>query len=88
MDANNAGAVSYHFLMLTGTILGGWQMARAGLKSAEALKSNNDNNISFYSAKIITARFYAEHILTRSHFYLQSILAGGDSMMRLDVEQF
>ncbi|MEX2525820.1 MAG: acyl-CoA dehydrogenase [Gammaproteobacteria bacterium] len=86
-NEHNAGAASYHFLMLTGTVLGGWQMARASLKAAAHLESNDESAV-FYSAKITTARFYAEHILTRSHYYLQSIQAGSDSMMGLEIDQF
>jgi len=86
-DGHLPGAASYNFLMLAGTVLGGWLMARAGL-AAQAKLGEEQEDAAFYRAKITSARFYAEHILTRSHYYLQTVLAGSDSMMQLEADQF
>jgi alkylation response protein AidB-like acyl-CoA dehydrogenase len=86
-DAHGPAAASCDFLMLCGTILGGWQMARAALAAETRLKQDS-GDAAFYRAKITSARFYAEHILTRSHYYLQAVLAGGESVMGLDNGQF
>jgi 3-(methylthio)propanoyl-CoA dehydrogenase len=49
------------YLMLAGTVAG-WQMARALLVAEEALAAGED--AAFMRAKIATARFYADHILS------------------------
>ena len=60
-------------------------MARAAL-IATAKSDASDGE--FYRNKIITARFYAEHYLPRSSGHFSSILAGSESIMALDEEQF
>jgi 3-(methylthio)propanoyl-CoA dehydrogenase len=61
-NAAFAGAVPY--LMLTGHLLAGWQLARA-LLAAEDLLARNQGDAPWLQAKIKTARFYAEHLLTQ-----------------------
>jgi 3-(methylthio)propanoyl-CoA dehydrogenase len=56
-----AGSVPY--LMLAGTVVAGWQMARA-LMAAED-RWPRAKTPTFMQAKIATARFYADHILNR-----------------------
>jgi len=57
-----AGAVP--FLKLMGIVAGGWQMARAAQISAEKLGAGSSDD--FYKAKIKTARFYADHVLSQA----------------------
>ncbi len=54
--------VAVPYLMLSGIVLGGWQMARAMLAACERLGEDK----AFHGAKIATAQFYAEHILPRA----------------------
>ncbi|WP_394788403.1 acyl-CoA dehydrogenase, partial [Rhodoferax sp.] len=57
-----AGSVPY--LMLAGNVIAGWQMGRALLAAQEQLARGVDKD--FMQAKIITARFYADHLLTKA----------------------
>ena len=86
-DAVLPGAIAVNFLMLMGTVCGGWQMSKAALVSQKKL-TEGASDAEFYAAKIITARFYAEHILPRTSSYLQTILAGSETIMALKEEQF
>ncbi|HEX9180623.1 MAG TPA: acyl-CoA dehydrogenase, partial [Burkholderiales bacterium] len=80
-----AGAVPY--LKLFGTVAGGWQMARAAAKShARVVRGEGDT--SFYRAKIATARFYAEHVLSLSSGYRQAVTRGSEATMALEEGQF
>ncbi len=85
-DANAAGAVSYHFLMMLGVACGGWQMARAAV-AAQARLDGGDVDTDFYAAKVQTARFYAEQAMPRVHAHAASITNGGDTMMAFSAEQ-
>ncbi|RPH97833.1 MAG: acyl-CoA dehydrogenase [Lysobacterales bacterium] len=86
-DRNVAGAAGVNFLMLLGYVCGGWLMGRSALKAAERLEAGGGDE-SFLQAKIVTARFYCEHLLPRAGACLAAIQAGPDSMMALTVEQF
>ncbi len=81
------GAISFNFLMLMGYLSGGWLMAKAGLQ-AKRLLDANEGDAHFYQNKMISARFYAEHLLPRTQACLGSILAGTDSMMALAEDNF
>jgi len=79
-----AGSVPY--LMLTGNLIAGWQMARALLVAQEQIAEGTD--VPFMQAKIVTARFYAEHILTRVPGLHDSILDGAASVTALALDAF
>src|SRR5260370_42262496 len=85
MKAAHAGAVP--FLELMGIVCGGWQMARAALVARQRL-SEGKGDKSFYEAKIKTARFYADHILTQAPGLRNTIVHGAAGVMALAEEQF
>jgi hypothetical protein len=79
-----AGSVPY--LMLAGITVCGWQMGRALLAAEDALAAGEDAD--FMQAKIVTARFYAEHILNRAGALRDSIIDGADAVTALPLESF
>ena len=85
VKAAHAGAVP--FLKLMGIVCGGWQMARAALVAQQRL-SEGKGDKSFYEAKIKTARFYADHLLTQAPALRNTIVHGAAGVMALAEEQF
>lgn len=83
-NAVYAGSVPY--LMLTGNLVAGWQMGRALLVAQDKVAQGED--VAFMQAKVVTAQFYAEHILTRTASLRDSILVGGDSACALALDAF
>ena len=79
-----AGSVPY--LMLAGTVVAGWQMARALIAAEDALAAGDD--VEFMRAKIATARFYADHILVKATSLRDSIVEGADAVTALELEAF
>ncbi len=79
-----AGSVPY--LMLTGNLVAGWQMGRALLVAEAELAKGND--AVFMQSKITTARFYADHILTKVPGMRDSIVDGADSVTDLALSAF
>ena len=77
-----AGAVSY--LKLAGVVLCGWQMGRALMVAQDKM----DSDPAFFTAKVITARFYAESVLTQAAGLAQSIRLAGNTTNRMSVEMF
>jgi hypothetical protein len=79
-----AGSVPY--LMLAGNTVAGWQMARALLVAEQRLAAGDDTE--FMAAKVATAQFYAEHILTRVPGLRDSIVDGAGSVTALAPEAY
>ncbi|AYM75073.1 acyl-CoA dehydrogenase [Janthinobacterium agaricidamnosum] len=80
-----AGSVPY--LKLAGIVLGGWQMARAAIVAQQKL-GEGSGDASFYKAKIATARFFADHILSQAPGLRATIIDGSAGVMALSEEQF
>ena len=79
-----AGSVPY--LMLAGNLMAGWQMARALLVAEDQLAAGVE--AAFMQAKIATARFYAEHILSKAPGVRDSIVEGHVAVNEMAVEGF
>jgi 3-(methylthio)propanoyl-CoA dehydrogenase len=79
-----AGSVPY--LMLAGTAVAGWQMARALIAAEDRLAAGED--IEFMKAKITTARFFADHLLVRCGAWRDAIVDGAESVTELPLEAF
>ena len=84
-DMSAALGAAVNYLMLTGYVAGGWQMARAALVASELQGAGEQGK--FYAAKITTARFYAEHLLPRAAALGATIEAGTGSLMALSEDQ-
>jgi len=73
-DPNTVSATAFNFMMLTGTVIGGWLLCRHAAASAEAGEKDAE-------AFALTARFYLEQILPRAESYATSVLSGGASIL-------
>ncbi len=80
-----AGSVPY--LMLAGNVVAGWQMARS-LLVAERRLEVGEGDAAFLKAKVATAHFYAEHLLSKAPGTCDAIVDGGDSVMALALDSF
>jgi alkylation response protein AidB-like acyl-CoA dehydrogenase len=83
-NAVYAGSVPY--LMLAGNLMAGWQMARGLLAAQTQIAAGTD--VPFMQAKITTARFYADHILSKVPGLRDSIVDGADCVTALALESF
>lgn len=78
------GAVAVNFLMATGTVVGGWLLARGALVALAKMAEDP----SFFGAKVITARFYAEQIMPRAAGLVKAAEFGSAMTMALSDDQF
>jgi alkylation response protein AidB-like acyl-CoA dehydrogenase len=83
--ATYAGSVP--FLMLCGTVLAGWQLARAAIRATELLAAGGEDP-AFLKAKIGTARFYADHVLSRAGGHRAAIVDGAAGTLALEDAMF
>jgi hypothetical protein len=79
-----AGSVPY--LMLAGNLMSGWQMGRALLVAQEQIGAGTD--VGFMQAKVVTARFYADHILVKVPGLRDSIVEGAECVTALALDAF
>jgi hypothetical protein len=79
-----SGSVPY--LMLAGNVMAGWQLARSLLVAEKAIAAGTD--VPFMQAKVTTARFYADHLLTKAPGMRDSIVEGAESVTALALEAF
>ncbi|MFZ6708152.1 acyl-CoA dehydrogenase [Undibacterium sp. TC9W] len=80
-----AGSVLY--LKLAGIVFGGWQMARAAIVAQQKMNAG-EGDAAFYKAKIATARYFADHILSASQGLRSAIVDGSAGVMALPEDQF
>jgi len=78
--AVSVGAVP--FLRLLGCVSGGWQMARAALVAQAKVAA--DDQDPFYTAKISSARFYADHVLAQASGLAHTIVHGARGALAID----
>ncbi|HEX5739682.1 MAG TPA: acyl-CoA dehydrogenase [Hydrogenophaga sp.] len=85
-NPNAAFAGSVPYLMLAGNLMAGWQLARSLLVAEELSAKGQD--LAFMQAKITTARFYADHILSRIPGTRDAIVDGAEAVTALAIEAF
>ena len=80
----HAGAVP--FLHLFGIVAGGWQMGRAASIARERLGSGDLD--PFWTAKLATARFFADHFLTQAPGLAESVVGGATGALEMAEDSF
>ncbi len=80
-----AGSVPY--LLLAGNTVAGWQMGRALEVALEQLQ-RGEGDAAFLRAKVATAHFYADHVLSKVPGMRDAIVEGADSVTALALESF
>jgi alkylation response protein AidB-like acyl-CoA dehydrogenase len=80
-------ATAVPYLKLFGLVAGGWVMARAASAARRRLE-DPQNDTDFLTAKMISARFYAEHILPQARAFADTVVSGSQSVLALDEALF
>ena len=83
---NDVFAGSVPYLMLAGNLMAGWQLGRALLVALTPEAQAQD--AAFMAAKVTTARFYADHILSKAPGIRDSIVHGASSVNAMALEAF
>jgi alkylation response protein AidB-like acyl-CoA dehydrogenase len=77
-DIRSVSVGAVPMLQLFGIVAGGWQLLRSALISQRRLAKGNPNaaDSAFYIAKLATARFYSDHLLSQASGLAHSIIHG------------
>lgn len=86
-NAEEVGAASVDYTMYSGYIVLGFMWAQMAKLALEKIAEGKDSD-GFYAAKVATARFYFTRILPRAGVHYAAALAGADTVMALDENQF
>jgi 3-(methylthio)propanoyl-CoA dehydrogenase len=84
--ATNPAAVaagSVYYLKLMGVACGGWMMARAASIADEQLKAGQGDG-DYLRGKLVTARFYADHILPQAQALVAATTRGAESVLAVE----
>ena len=85
-DVRGVFAGSVPYLKLGGIVLAGWQMARSAQIAAAKLDAGDTD--AFYTAKLTTARFFADHLLSQATGIRDAIIDGSAAVLSLPADQF
>jgi alkylation response protein AidB-like acyl-CoA dehydrogenase len=77
-DIRSVSVGAVPLLRLWGVTAGGWQLLRSALISQQRLAERRENGADggFYEAKIATARFYADYVLSQAPGLAHSVVHG------------
>jgi hypothetical protein len=75
------------FLKLCGLVCAGWQMARAAQVAQRNLAAG-EGDAEFLRAKMVTARFYADHLLSQVAGLRHTVQHGAPGVIALTEARF
>lgn len=83
-EPDAARGAAFDYMMQTGFLFGGWQLARGAQVAQGQLDAGSDN--AFYARKLATAAFYAESILPRCEGYAGAVRNAGGTLQKFPVD--
>jgi 3-(methylthio)propanoyl-CoA dehydrogenase len=79
----SVAAGSVYYLKLMGIVCGGWMLARSANIAVTQLEAGG-GDANFLRAKLLTARFYADHILPQAMGLSATTMRGADSVLAVE----
>ena len=86
-DPAELGAASVDYLMYSGYIVIGYFWLQMAVVAQQKLDEGTDDP-EFYKAKLHTAKFYFDRLLTRTRSLVSAMESGADNLMDMEEEQF
>ena len=86
-NPDELGAASVDYLMYSGYVIVGYLWLKMAVTAQDKLDAGSEE-VDFYQAKLTTARFYFDRLLTRTRSLVSSMQSGADNLMTMEEEQF
>ena len=86
-DPELVSAAAFNYLMLLGTVIGGWQLSRGALVAAAEIGKPGADRV-FLQTQLLMAQFYAEQVMPRAFAHGAAVRTGSRTTMALAVEHF
>jgi len=87
INPDNAGAGSVAYMHMTGVVALGLMWLRMAVAADAALQAGSDDG-DFMQAKLVTARFYADHVMPETVSLRRKLEAGSETIMELPIAAF
>ena len=87
-DPNEAGAASTDYLRIFALVSLAYMWCRMAKAAQEKLAKGGDGKPAFYESKLHTARFFFNRMLPEVDSRFKSLMAGADSLMKMDAAAF
>ncbi len=84
-DPRRPASNGVNYLMMLGTLTGGWMMARSAGVAADALKADEADEV-FLQSKLVTAETFMGHSLPQVFALVRTILKGEDAVLAMQPE--
>ncbi|MFT6957081.1 MAG: alkylation response protein AidB-like acyl-CoA dehydrogenase [Halieaceae bacterium] len=81
-DADEAGAAAVDYMMYSGYVTLAFFWAKMAVLARQKI-AQADGDVSFYEAKLMTARFYFDRILPRTLAHKKSLESGAENLMEM-----
>ena len=86
-NPNNLGAGAHHYMHLMGIVVLGLMWLRMSKVALEKLAGEPEDK-SFYEAKLVSAKYFADRFLPDAGALRRKIETGSENMMALEEEAF
>jgi hypothetical protein len=86
-DPALAAATAAPFLRLAGNVIGGAALFKTALLATNEIRGGSGDPV-YARAKILTAEFYAEHILTLSTGLAKTVKIGGKTVISAAAQEY
>jgi len=86
-NPDNAGAGSVAYMHMTGVVALGLLWLRMAVAADAALQAGSDDG-DFMQSKLVTARFYADHVMPETVSLRRKLEAGSETIMELPIAAF
>ena len=81
-NPDEAGAAAVDYMMYSGYVTLAYFWARMAVLARQKI-AETDGDVSFYEAKLMTARFYFDRLLPRTLAHKDMMLSGADNLMEM-----
>ena len=85
-DVRSVLTSSVPLLKLFGIVAGGWQLARSAAIAAGHIAAGEGSD--FYKTKLVTARFYADHVLSQAPGLAHTVVNGASGALAIADDAF
>jgi hypothetical protein len=87
-NQDEAGAAAVDYLRVVGHLVYAYFWAKMAKIALERVKADGEKVDSFYTNKLIVARFYFQRLLPETAYHIRSARSGAKNLMELPVEAF
>jgi alkylation response protein AidB-like acyl-CoA dehydrogenase len=84
-DPRRPASGGANYLMLMGTLCGGWLMARSAAVATRLIEEEESDTV-FFKSKLATVDTYTSHCLPRIHALAETVLTGDEAVLSMQPE--